>query len=228
MEAWPINPVDIAVAAVLLLSAIFAFARGLVHEVLSVVAWIGAAAATILGFPHLRPYAQDLISVPLLADIATGVAIFLFTLVLLTLITRSIAKRVQESALGPLDRSLGFVFGLLRGAFLICLLWVPVAWYLPRSDFPTWLTEAKSLPLIEQGAAILIDLVPPELKPRGEVPDSPLSPGGGLLQQVPEIIDGVGESLESIQGQAGRGDESGYNADQRQDLERLIDATDSN
>src|SRR5205085_3267774 len=46
----PMNPLDLGVIAILVLSAIFAFARGFVREALSIIAWVGAAAITILGF----------------------------------------------------------------------------------------------------------------------------------------------------------------------------------
>jgi RimJ/RimL family protein N-acetyltransferase len=47
METTSINPTDIAVIVILLLSALLAFARGLVREVLSVGAWVGAAFAQL-------------------------------------------------------------------------------------------------------------------------------------------------------------------------------------
>ena len=45
MENLPVNPTDLVVIVVILLSAIFAFVRGFVHEVLAVGAWLGAAIA---------------------------------------------------------------------------------------------------------------------------------------------------------------------------------------
>ena len=44
------NALDLAVIAVIVLSAVFAFARGFVREALSIVAWVGAAAITLYGF----------------------------------------------------------------------------------------------------------------------------------------------------------------------------------
>ena len=52
----------------------------------------------------------------MLADIAAGVAIFLVVLVALSLVTRMLSKRVKDSSLGPLDSSLGLLFGFARGA----------------------------------------------------------------------------------------------------------------
>ena len=62
MEATSINPTDIAVIVILLLSALLAFARGLVREVLSVGAWVGAAFAMLYLFPHVLPIVQQVVA----------------------------------------------------------------------------------------------------------------------------------------------------------------------
>ena len=97
----PVNVFAIGVIAVLIISALFAYARGFVHEVFAVVGWIGAIFTTFYGFPHVIPYGRQLIPIELVADVATGLIIFIFTLVFLSLMTRSISRRVQKSASMP-------------------------------------------------------------------------------------------------------------------------------
>ena len=109
----PINVVDIGVLLILLISAVLAYACGFVHEVLSVGGWIGAIFATFYGFPYAKPFARKYISLDLAADLTAGTVIFIVTLVFLSLITRAVAKSVKASALNVLDRSLGFLFGLV-------------------------------------------------------------------------------------------------------------------
>ena len=121
MAELPFTFLDIAIGIVLLVSGLLAFVRGFVHEVLAVGAWVGAIFIAVFGFPYLRPYARDLIPHELAADVAAGAAIFVVALVVLSLLTRALSDRVKDSALNALDRSLGFVFGLLRGAVLVCL-----------------------------------------------------------------------------------------------------------
>ena len=104
----PINLFDAGVLIVLLGSAIFAYARGFVHEVFSIVGWIGAIAATFYGFPFAQPYARQFIETEILADLTSGTLIFLFALVVLSTMTRSISSKVKDSALNALDRALDF------------------------------------------------------------------------------------------------------------------------
>src|SRR3546814_1266431 len=77
MSSLPINPVDLIVIAVLLLSALLALFRGFVKEVLGIAGWVAAVAATIFFFPIVRDIVRSYIDSRLIADIVTGAAIFL-------------------------------------------------------------------------------------------------------------------------------------------------------
>lgn len=154
------NALDIAVIAVLLISGLFAMMRGLVHEVLSVTAWVGAALATLYGLPLAQPVARQYIETAWVADVAAGAAIFLTTLVVLSLLTHAVAKRVRDSALNSLDRSLGFVFGVGRGALLVSLAYILGLWLMDSGDQPPWMAEAKTRPMMEYGAVLLQSALP--------------------------------------------------------------------
>ncbi len=161
---WPINPVDLAVIVILLLSAFLAFVRGFVLEVLSVISWIGAAAVAYYLFPAALPYVERYITQDLAARIATGAGLFVIALTILSLIGHFVAKAVKGPALGAVNRSLGFLFGLARGALLICLAYLMLIWLLPDEDQrPQWVAEARTRPLIEQGTALLQAALPAEL-----------------------------------------------------------------
>ena len=153
--------IDILVIATLLISGAFAYARGFVHEVLSIAGWIGAAFATIYGTPVLKHFTRQFIDAPFIADLVTGVLIFIVSLAVLSIITRQVSKGVKESALGALDRALGFLFGLLRGAVIVSLVWIGYEWFVPPKEQPEWIYEARTLPMVIQGADILKSLVPP-------------------------------------------------------------------
>lgn len=152
MSDFPLTIADGAVLAVLVLSGLLAFARGFVQEVLSVAAWIGAIVVAVFALPSVRPLAQQLIDQPLVADIAAGGVIFLVALIVLSILTGMIARRVKASQLSAVDRSLGFLFGVARGALVVCLAYLAVAWLVPKQEHPAWLQNARSLPLVESGA----------------------------------------------------------------------------
>ncbi len=207
---------DVAVALVILISGLLAFFRGFVHELLAVVSWLGAGLATVYGFPYLRPQARELISVPLIADMTAGVAIFLIVLIALSILTRVLSSRIRTSALGPLDRSLGLVFGFLRGAALICVAWLIFAWLLPREDHPKLITEAKLRPLVERGSVLLVGLLPERL--RG---------APGMAGSEDEQLRAIQKEYQNLLYPPTKGDapenEAGYNTRMRDEMRRAIE-----
>lgn len=156
-----ITAVDVVVGVVLLGSAGFAFLRGFVHEVLSIASWLGAIFATLYGFPYAQPYFRAHIGAAWAADAAAGASLFLVTLLVLSLLTKRLSDSVRKSALNSVDSSLGFVFGLARGAVLMSLAYLCAAWLFdgPENQ-PSWLAEARTRPWLERGANLLQGLAP--------------------------------------------------------------------
>jgi len=159
MDNLPINILDLVLIAILLVSAVLAFFRGLVHEILSVLGWAGAGLLTLYLFPKALPFAQAYIANPLGASITTGAVLFIGTLIVLTLVSHAISGRIRESRLGALDRSLGFVYGLVRGAVIACIGYLLLAWLLEPPQ-PRWFTEARTRPVLEWGGQLLWKLLP--------------------------------------------------------------------
>lgn len=151
--------VDVVVAVILLGSAGFAFMRGFVHEVLAILAWVGAVFAALYGFNHVQPFFHQYMGPQWLADAAAAISLFLVTLLALSLMTRAVSIRVRNSALNSVDSSLGFVFGLIRGAIILCLTYMVAAWAF-HPDQPDWLAKAKTKPWLERGTAALRGLAP--------------------------------------------------------------------
>lgn len=215
MNDWPINPIDLTVLIVLVLSAGLAFFKGFVSGMFSVASWIGAIVVTIYGFSPLRPLARGLIETPQIADTVTGVGLFVISLILFSLAGSAISERVRQSRIGAIDRSLGFLFGLARGGFLLCVMYVGLAQILTRNDAPAWVGEAKSLDLLHLGAAALVDLLPEGTRPSIDWENRPAgSEAPAHRLSTPEG------------GQAGNSDasgETGYKTDHRQVLDRVLE-----
>ena len=230
MDSLPLNPTDLAILVVLLLSAVFAFVRGFVHEMLAIGSWIGAALATLYGFPHAQPLARQHIGSPLLADMAAGMAIFLVVLVALSIATRLVCSRVRDSSLGPLDRSLGLLFGVARGGVLVSIAWLMLLWVMPREDHPDWITEARGLPLVEKGGTLIAGLIPDELGGRAARAAQMKAPAPGdpsdteryqlLLSPSPSPSTSPKETGE---GGVAPSDKPGYKGIERDAMQRLIE-----
>jgi membrane protein required for colicin V production len=159
-----LNPLDIAVVAVIVLSAIFAFARGFVREALSIVAWVGAAFITLRGFGAAFAVIDPMIKNPLLSQLIAGFGLFVISLVILTIITSIIARYVRTSSLSAIDRTLGFIFGVARGVLIVSLAYLLLDAAVAKDDRPIWVKEAKSTRYLQMGADELKVFLPEQLK----------------------------------------------------------------
>lgn len=157
------NSIDIAVGVVLVISGVISLVRGFVHEVLSHAGWIASGLAAFWAYrlPVVQDFSHRYIHNDLLANIAAGAVIFIVLLVVLSIFTHAVARRVQQSALGSTDRALGFVFGLVRGLVLCSLAYMVVIWLMPQP--PAWFNDAKALPLVKVGAEFIETLLPDQI-----------------------------------------------------------------
>ena len=160
MTSLSVGALDMIVVVILLITALVGFARGFVHDVLSMAGWIGAIYVAFHGFPYARPYVKEIIPIGWAADAAAAVGIFLITLLILSIITKAIAGTIRESALNNLDRALGFIFGAAKGALFICLIYMGAEWLFLKDDKPQWLTSARATPYIEKGVGIIKHYLP--------------------------------------------------------------------
>ncbi len=120
--------VDGGVAVIIVISAILAYSRGLVREVLAILGWVGAAILAYAFAAQAQPLIRE---VPGLGEflgdscelsiIAAFAAVFAIGLVLASLFAPLFAALVQRSVLGGIDQGLGFLFGVLRGIVLVAV-----------------------------------------------------------------------------------------------------------
>ncbi len=160
---------DIAVIAVVAISAILALFRGFVREMFSIVGWIGAGVAVYFLLPVVRPYAQKFVHDPLIAGVASGVVIFIVALFLISLIGAAVAPRIRDGGLAATDRSLGLVFGVIRGFFLVSLTYIPLLWLYSAKNPPVWIKDAVTRPMLETGAGYIKRVAPADMFNRGRI-----------------------------------------------------------
>ncbi|MDQ7261148.1 CvpA family protein [Paracoccus sp. PS-1] len=123
--------IDGIVAAVIILSAILAYARGFVRESLAILGWIGAAVLAFIFAPTVRPMVAQVPGLNKfladsceLATIAGFATVFALALVLFSIITPLFSSVVQRSALGGVDQGMGFLFGVARGILLVAIAFI--------------------------------------------------------------------------------------------------------
>lgn len=126
MDAFTL--VDGVVALVVVVSAILAYSRGLVRELLAILGWVAAAVLAFVLAPAAEPLMRE---IPYLGNIlgdsceltiiAAFAAVFAVVLMVVALFTPVFSGLIRNSALGGIDQGLGFFFGVLRGIILVAV-----------------------------------------------------------------------------------------------------------
>ena len=217
------NAVDLAVLVVIALSAVFAFARGFVREALSIAAWVGAVIIALYGFRFAYAVAVRFVTTPLLADLVAGVGLFLISLIGLTILTGFLARFVHSSALSPIDRTLGLIFGVVRGAVLVSLAYLVLDISVPQTDRPGWLRDAKSEPLLAQGAGLLRGMLPESLQIKSASAIDDAQRALGQAQAAHDAMRALSNPAAALPPKPAEAPMPAYKPAERRDLDRLID-----
>lgn len=159
------NWVDLGVIGFLAISGLLAFGRGLVREVLGIGAWVGAVAVAMAGLPLMRQQVRTWFTTPEWVDPVSFIVVFLVTLIVLSLIARMIGGVVRNSALGGVDRTLGLLFGLARGASVVIIAYIIGQMVLPVERWPDVVLESRALGPTYQAAAWVREQLPEDYRP---------------------------------------------------------------
>lgn len=196
---------DLILIGTMLVSALLALSRGFTRETLSLIAWAaaGLAAAGAILNPDIMKFANGYIQPEIVATVGVGAGVFLTVLIITSLIGVRIADWVLDSAAGPFDRTLGFVYGLARGLLLVVVAYGFYIWLVPADKRETWIRNAQSLPVIESTVSILIGFLPPDQeqnlrsKMAAANPGTAAAPGeegyqAGQTRGLNQLIQGTG------------------------------------
>lgn len=221
---------DLVVIGILLISAVVAFLRGFVREVLTIASLAGAGIVTIMFGPNLKPMVAGWIIDPtatekqtlfgvipyeMLVPVIAFAIVFALALVLFNIATHLISRTVHSVGLGPVDRTMGVVFGLLRGVIIIGLTGLVLNFVLSDEQRDLYFKDSKTYPAVTYTADLMQALMPSR-----EVLESKAK------KKTQELLAATGKGpLEP--GQANQAnkpvkDDGGYTTLQRKAVEALI------
>lgn len=157
--------VDLAVLGLLAISGLLAFARGLVRELLGIAAWGGAVTAAVVAMPKMRDMVRGHLPSPDWVDPVAFAVTFLGSLIVLMIVASIIGKLVRGSMLGGLDRTLGLVFGLARGAVVVVIAYILGQMVFPIERWPDPVLHAQTLCPSYEAAVWARDKLPEAYRP---------------------------------------------------------------
>ncbi|MEI4470724.1 CvpA family protein [Frigidibacter sp. MR17.24] len=190
MEGFTI--IDAVVAVVILLSAILAYSRGLVREIMAIAGWVAAAVLAFLFARQAEPLVRQ---IPVLNDfladscelsiIAAFAAVFALALVVVSIFTPLFSSAVQRSAIGGIDQALGFLFGVARGVLLVAVAFVVYDRVIVNADVPM-VENSRSAQVFASFQSNLDEQMPQ---------DAP----GWIVARYEQLVGSCGAPVESVQ-----------------------------
>lgn len=155
---------DFVILGIVFLSVVISVWRGLVREVMSLLSWLVAfwlAARFTIAFSEWMPAA---LTNPSARYVAAFVVLFLTTVIVLELLGVLLARLMHAAGLGFVDRTLGAVFGVARGALLAWILTLLGGLTaLPQQD---WWRDSVFAPPLQAAALAARPLLPLEIARR--------------------------------------------------------------
>ena len=114
--------IDWIFSILIIIFAISGLIKGFIDNVFGKIAFI---AGILLGYIFYKDVARDLlkdIKVPYAANIIAFLLIFVVTFLIIKLVQMIVSKVFEWSILKSLDRTLGFIFGIVEGGAVVCLI----------------------------------------------------------------------------------------------------------
>lgn len=132
-----LTTLDLVLLGVIGISTLISFMRGFLKELISLLTWVVAFVVGMFYAANLAPFLPASIDIPSLRLASAFVTLFISTLLIGGILNAVVALLVQKTGLSGTDRSIGAIFGLVRGVFLVSAL-ILLGSLTPMPQDPWW------------------------------------------------------------------------------------------
>jgi membrane protein required for colicin V production len=154
--------IDILYLIITILSLIKCYKKGFVLSILSMAKWLLAYVITLIIFPRVKPYFEDIIDSEYVLDVGLGVTIFVIVIFLVLMINKGISKAVRYTGIGSLDTVFGFFFGFIRAYIISICIFSGIHIVYNYDKWPIDVDKSYVFPYIEKGSNYLLKEFPDE------------------------------------------------------------------
>ena len=154
--------IDLTYFIITIFSLIKCYKKGFVLSILSMAKWLFSYIITLMIFPRVKPYLNDIIDNEYILDIGLGISIFIIVIFLVLMINKAISKAIKYTGIGSLDTAFGFFFGFVRGYIICVCIFSGVHIVYNYEKWPINLKKSYVFPYIEKGSSYLLKEFPNE------------------------------------------------------------------
>lgn len=149
---------DVLILLIILISAFFAFFRGISLEILSISGWIISFLGSYIYGNNLVNIINQILNNIFISNIISHVITFLVIFVVFSFLTRKFSSYIKDSYVGLLDKSLGFVFGITRGYVLVGLCFFTFDYFYQGKKIDL-IENSKIIPIIKITNNMILELM---------------------------------------------------------------------
>ncbi len=157
-----ISIIDLIYIIITFLSLVTCYKKGFVLSILSMAKWLLAYVITLILFPRIKPYIEDIIDNEYVLDVGLGIAIFILVIFLVLLVNKGISKAVSYTGIGGLDSTFGFFFGFIRAYIISVCIFSGFHIVYNYDKWPINIEQSYIFPYLEKGSNYLIKEFPNE------------------------------------------------------------------
>ena len=154
--------IDLIYIAITIWSLTSCYRKGFILSILSMTKWLLAYVITLILFPRIKPYVENLIDNEYVLDIGLGIAIFVVVIFLVLLVNKGISKAVKYTGIGGLDTTFGFFFGFVKAYIISVCIFSGIHIVYNHDKWPINLDKSFTFPYLEKGSNYLIKEFPNE------------------------------------------------------------------
>lgn len=172
---------DWVVVCIVGLSTLFAFFRGVIRELVALIAWVVGLVCALLFMPVVGAALPDVFGHPAIRYVIAFALILFAALLIGALVAWPMSRAVRAAGLGFVDRFLGSIFGLVRGvALMLAFVFVAGLTPLPQTS---WWQRAALVPPLVAGVYAMRSHLPPEIASRLDYSPHGIAPSAKPSQQ---------------------------------------------
>ncbi len=157
-----VSILDLIFILITILSLIKCYNKGFVLSILSMAKWLLAYVITLIIFPYIKPYFEDVIDNEYILDIGLGISLFILVIFCILLVNKGISKAIKYTGLGSLDKIFGFFFGFIRAYILSIFIFSGIHIVYNYDKWPLNLNKSFIFPYLEKGSNYLLKEFPNE------------------------------------------------------------------
>ena len=154
--------IDLIFLVITILSLIKCYKKGFVLSILSMAKWLLAYVITLIIFPRVKPYLEDIIDNEYVLDVGLGITIFVIVIFLVLMINKGISKAVRYTGIGSLDTVFGFFFGFIRAYIISVCIFSGIHIVYNYDKWPINVDKSYIFPYLEKGSNYLLKEFPDE------------------------------------------------------------------